>query len=181
MSEYIDLNLQNKGLEAEALKLGFSRVLTAKIIDLRSGKDLNAANSRELISIQSTDPELLRNCIKQKKPLLCNPLSARDFYRDEGLIREAVERETVFEIPISEFLKANFIYRAKLISQTRNFIKRCLKLDAKFVFTTRATNAFELKSPQEIIAIASTLFLLTPAQAEFAISRRAEKVLEGIA
>ncbi len=168
--EYFDLNLQNQQLKEQELKLGFSEVKTAKIIVLRDNRDMNSVNSKEMIAVESSNPELLRNCIKQKKPIMCNPLPAANFYRDEGLIREAVERETVFEIPITEFLKTNFVYRAKLINQTRNFLNRCLKLGAKFLFTSRARDAYELKSPQEIIAIASTIFCLTPAQAEFAIS-----------
>ncbi|MEK6954153.1 MAG: RNase P subunit p30 family protein [Candidatus Micrarchaeota archaeon] len=180
MFNYIDLNLQNPKLADDAKKLGFSQVKTARILLLENGKDLNLANGKELMTVESADPELLRNCIKQKKPILCNPLLSKDFYRDDGLIREAAERETVFEIPISEFLKSNFVFRAKLINNARKFIKKCLKLKASFVFTSRAENELELKSPREIIAIASTLFDLTTEQAQFAISRRAEKVIRTI-
>lgn len=181
MQPTIDLNLINKDLEGIAKELGFSQVKSAKIITLRGSKDLNFINSKELITIDCTDPELFRNCIKQKKPILCNPLFTKDFYKDEGLIREAIERETTFEIPINEFLKTNFVYRAKLINNTRNFIGKCLRLGAAFVFTSRATNEFELKSPQEIIAIATTLFGITEEQAKYAISTRPFKVLEQIA
>src|SRR3989338_2745091 len=107
--EYYDLNLQDLKLADEERKLGFAQCKTAKILFLRDGKDINLANSRELMSVEGTDPELLRNCIKQRKPILCNPLPARDFYKDEGLIREATLRETVFEIPIAEFLRVNFV------------------------------------------------------------------------
>jgi RNase P/RNase MRP subunit p30 len=178
--EYYDLNLQNPKLQEEAKKLGFAEVKTAKILLLETGKDLNLANSRELMSVEGADPDLLRNCIKQRKPILCNPLLTKDFYRDDGLIREAIERETVFEIPISEFLRANFVYRAKLINNTRNFLKKCIKLGAGFVFTSRATDEYGLKSPQEVISIASTLFSITPEQAQYAISRRVEKLLQTI-
>ncbi|MEK6843340.1 MAG: RNase P subunit p30 family protein [Candidatus Micrarchaeota archaeon] len=176
--QFIDLNLQNDQLITQALKIGFSKVKKAKIIPLNSGSDLNLVNSKELISIESTNSQLLRDCIRQKKPVLCNPLFAPNFYKDIGLIREAASQETVFEIPISEFLKTNFVYRAKLINQTRNFISRCMKLKAKFVFTSRAVDLLGLKSPQEIIAIASTLFSLTKQQSEFSISTRPEKMLE---
>lgn len=180
MENFIDLNLQNPDLEGEEKRLGFSGAKTARILLLENGKDLNLANSKELITIESVEPELLRNCIKQRKPILCNPLLTREFYKDDGLIREAIERGTVFEIPISEFLEANFINRAKLINNTRNFLRKCIKLGAGFVFTSRAGNEYGLKSPQEIVAIASSLFSITPEQAQYAISTRAEKVLSNM-
>ncbi|MFH0971973.1 MAG: RNase P subunit p30 family protein [Candidatus Micrarchaeota archaeon] len=177
---YFDLNLQNPQLKEEELRLGFLDARTARIISLKENRDMNSVNSKELISVESANPELLRNCIRQRKPILCDPLPAANFYRDDGLIREAFDRETVFEIPISEFLKANFVYRAKLINQTRNFIRRCLKLDAKFIFTSRAKEIYELKAPKEMIAIASTIFDLTEAQAQYAISKRAQEVLDAV-
>ncbi|MBI5225031.1 hypothetical protein HY989_04140 [Candidatus Micrarchaeota archaeon] len=176
--DFIDLNLQNDTLVTQALKLGFSKVKKAKIIQLNSAKDFNLINSKELITIESTNAQLLRDCIRQKKPVLCNPLLTPNFYKDIGLIREALAQETVFEIPISQFLKTNFVFRAKLINQTRNFISKCLKLKAKFVFTSRAADLHELKSPQEIIALTTTLFGLTKPQSEFIISERPKKMLE---
>jgi RNase P/RNase MRP subunit p30 len=178
--DFIDLNLINDGLREEAKKIGWNEAKACKIVSLRENRDINFTNSKELITIESQNPELLRNCIKQRKPIMCNPLYSKDFYKDEGLIREAIERETVFELPISEFLKTSFVYRAKLINNTRNFIKKCLKLGAGFVFTSRATNEYELKSPQEVVAIATTLFDLTEEQAKYAISTRARKVLDAI-
>ncbi len=178
--DYYDLNLSNPQLAAEELKLGFKIVKTAKVINLQSGKDFSPVNSKELISVEGAGSELLRNCIKQRKPILCSPLKTQNYYKDVGLIREAIERETVFEIPISDFLRVNFVYRAKLINNTRNFLKRCIKLNAPYIFTSRASTSSELKTPQEIIAILITLFDLTPQQAQYSISKRAEAILNAV-
>jgi RNase P/RNase MRP subunit p30 len=107
--------------------------------------------------VESASSELLRKAAK--KSVLINCLQVKNFQKDEGLIRAVAEGESAFEIPISVLLHSNGTQRANLLRRLRFFVKKCLKLKAKFVFTLRAKSKFDLKTPREVAAIAQLLGL----------------------
>lgn len=139
MNNFVDLNLTNISLEKKALLLGYSQVCTLTNV------------------IEAPDVEALVRKCKGGSALVVNPLAARDFYKGAGLFGAAREKELVFEIPISAILRSR--ERSKLFFQLRIFLKNCTRRKAPFIFTSRAANEFELKSPREIIAIGQTLGL----------------------
>ncbi len=141
MKNYVDLNLVDSKLATKATSLGFftTSSLNKQVIE--------APNAVALIA----------KCKQRGSPLFVNPLSAIDFFNSSALIEICKEKEKTIEIPLSYLLNAK--NKGKLIFQLRLFLKQCLKRKVKFVFTSRATSEFEIKSPREIIAIGQMLGL----------------------
>lgn len=173
------MNLQNSQLAQKARALGFSETLSASVLVLGSPRDANAirAQAGGLISVESLDGELLRTAAKNRGVQLVNPLNATGFSRDDGLIRIVAEQGKAFEIPISTVLRSKHVFRAKAMNQIREFSRRCFKLGAKIVFTSRAQEEWDVKSPREIIAIASLLGF-SREQASAAIGKNAFEILD---
>ena len=130
-----------------------------------------------MISVESQDGELLRTAAKNRGVQLVNPLQAQGFSRDDGLIRIVAEQGKAFEIPISAILRQKHVFRAKAMNQIREFSRRCAKLGAKIVFTSRSQEEWDVKSPREIVAIASLLGF-SREQAAAAIGKNAFEILE---
>lgn len=166
-----DLNLRNSQLEKQALALGFAKTFTPPAVEIKTQRDLNAIreNKDGFYALESTDSELLRKAAKRAHGrALVNAFLVPKFFRDDGLIRVVAETENVFEIPLHYFLHSAHVHRAKLFDEASAFLKKCLKLKAPFVFTSRAESEFDLKSPREIIAVGVCLGL-TREQAAFAL------------
>ena len=134
-----------------------------KTITLNSPKDFNSLEQNSIVD--SFNPELLRKAVERKKVLI-NPLYAKAFYRDDGLVRSIAESESSFALPVEALLHSRGSGRAKLFRELRFFTRLCRKLGAKFFFTNLSPKSkFDLKSEREIQAIA-TLLGLTPQQAK---------------
>ncbi len=149
MKKFTDLNLANMALVGKALSLGYSAAISSQAIE---GNDIET---------------IVRKAKQRGSPELINPIPCRDFYKSASLLETAREKCKTFEIPVLYLLRSTD--RSKLMFQLRIFLKRCLNRRVKFVFTSRATSEFELKSPREIIAIGATLGL-TYEQAVAALS-----------
>jgi len=173
----VDLNLSNPALEGKALGLGWGRALTARVVDVGKGKAGHGAEG-QLVIAESENGELLRRAAANPSVDLINPFRAREFYRDDGLIRAVAEAGKAFEIPLAPLLGTEFVFRAKLITQAREFVRRCVKLHAPLVFTSRAGSEFDLKSPREAVALIQLLGL-SAEQARYAIERTPDKILVG--
>jgi ribonuclease P/MRP protein subunit RPP1 len=184
MTSFNDLNLASAELESRASELGFSYAKPAFSLSLATAKDLKRLPSTGVNAVESTNSELLRAaCKRDAGLLLVNPLKVPKFQKDDGLVRAVGEAARnaplAFEIPVRAFLSSKFVYRAKLVSQVRAFLRLCLKFKAPFVFTSGAQTAFELKSPREVIAI-GVFYGISPEQASAAISKTPQKLLEGL-
>ncbi len=177
--KFADLNVSNTAILAKARAMGFSDCRRATVIQLNSQKDLNLLRCSEggLLCVESQNGELLRAACKNKNSALINALAVQGFSRDDGLIRAVAENEKAFEIPLSALVLQKHVFRAKAISQLKEFARRCNKLGAKMVFTSRAKEEWDLKSPREIIAIASLLGL-SREQAAAAIGKNAMEIIE---
>ena len=174
LPKYHDLNLSNIALKEKALALGFNTASTLPVFHVKAVSDIAEAKG-QMVSIESQSVDLLRDAMKQLPYCLVNPLSAKNFDREPGLIRDA-QGKAAFEIPISALISAASGERSKLIWRTLAFLKACVKLKAEFVFTSRAKTEYDLKSPREIIAIASLLGV-TYEQAQYALSATPEEIL----
>ncbi len=142
MKKYADSNLGNVNLATKAISLGFTTATT-----LQRSQVIEAPNAVSLVA----------KCKQRSSPTFVNPLSAPDFYNSAALVEMCREREKIVEIPLVYLLRST--NKSKLIFQLRIFLKNCLKRKVKFVFTSRASTEFELKSPREIIAIGHVLGL----------------------
>jgi len=171
----IDLNLSNPGLAEKAAELGWSETLAAAVFP--AGK--TPAKAGEIVCAESGDTEALRRAAANPRVALLNPLLVKDFHKDDGLVRAVAEAGKAFEIPVRPLLEKNFVYRAKLMAQLRVFLAKCLKLGAAFVFTSRAQSEFDLKSPQETIALIQALGL-SRQQAQYSITKAPEKISEAV-
>ncbi|MBI5177244.1 hypothetical protein HY995_04120 [Candidatus Micrarchaeota archaeon] len=176
--EFCDLNLANPALEKRALELGFSRARPAAVFAVNSRPALRALRNSNsgTVAVEGSSGDLLKDCIREcrDKILLINPHSVPRYFLDDGLVRSvasaAPSQRVAFEIQLRPLLLSSFAQRAKIISQTSEFLRRCLKLGAPFVLTSRASSEWELKSPREVIAI-GTLFGLNHGQAGMAVGR----------
>ncbi len=176
-SPFADLNLSNPALSAKAKTLGYAIAETATVASIATRKDFNTLKPAQgTLIAESQDGELLRMAAKTKFVHLVNPTLFSGFPSDDGLIRIIAEQGKAFEIPLFAILRSRHVFRAKAISQIKAFAKRCEKLGAKIIFTSRAQSECDLKTPRETIAIAS-LFGLTREKAQAAISTNAQRVL----
>ncbi len=178
--QFFDLNLRNSQLEKQALALGFTKTFTPPAVEIKTQRDLNAIRGEDgdgFYALESVDSELLRKAAKRARGrALVNAFLVKNFHRDDGLVRVVAESENVFEIPLYYFLHSAHVHRAKLFDEAAAFLKKCLKLKAPFVFTSRAESEFDLKSPREIIAVGECLGL-TREQAVFALSEALTRFL----
>ncbi|NUN11606.1 hypothetical protein HUU53_03080 [Candidatus Micrarchaeota archaeon] len=159
----------------KAIDLGIvaTRVPT---IELKSQKDLNRLQDVGVASLSGSEELLCKACLK-KEFFLINPLQTPGFFKSDALVRSVADNDRVFELPLRPLLHASFVYRAKALRELRLFLKKCLKLKAKFVFTSRAESEFDLKTEREIIAILIQLGL-TSQQASFVLNTQAKRVFE---
>ena len=104
------------------------------------------------------------------------PLNSPDYWKNDALVMAAVDKNRVFEIPLKPLLHARHAQRAKLVSQLRFFLRKCVKQRARFIITSRAESEYDLKSPREAIALAQLLGL-TKEQAQHALSKECERLI----
>ncbi|MFQ5406224.1 MAG: RNase P subunit p30 family protein [Candidatus Micrarchaeia archaeon] len=173
MAKFVDLNLQNELLVKLEFDAGFSKVQETRVVELSSKADFKKISS-DGVCVEGKDALLLREACRNRKVSFINPVFAARFERDDGLIREVILREKVFEIPVCSLLHAKHVFRAKQLAQLREFLRRCIKFNAGFVFTSRAKEREDVKSPREIIAIAH-LMGLSREQAARALSFNGEE------
>jgi RNase P/RNase MRP subunit p30 len=153
--KFYDLNISKPLLAEKEKLLGFDRVATFAVIE---------GDERKVVS----------DC-KKKNFALVSPFGVKKFYENKLLMKSVVEGNKCFEIPISMFLRVDGVERARLMNRVRLFLKFCLRKKACFVFTSRALEESELKTPREWIAIGVVLGL-DYRQSEYAFSGRIEKL-----
>lgn len=173
--DFIDLDVRFKANSTKVSELGFSDFRSPFAFEMaRPGDARKIPPSTQLAAASSLSIELLREAAKSKRvSLLCN----RGFITDVGLIRDSAAQKKPFEIPIAPLLECGGIPRAILMSKMRFFIKICTKLRAPLVIVSQAKDEFQLKSPEEMIAIGEMLGL-SHDQAEWAITEIPEMVLD---
>jgi RNase P/RNase MRP subunit p30 len=174
---FVDLNLGKKELGAEAKALGWQGVCCAKNVFLKNSGDLGKLGEKELCAVETNNVELAIQALERGKFHLLNPFPLESL--EKSVFKKAVERGILFEIPLYILLHNSFAYRAKAIARARSVLRKCVAHGARFVFTSRAQEEMDLKSPLETIAIAEFLGL-NRAQAKQAISETPRELLEGI-
>jgi len=151
---YLDVNAGV--MKDEAVRLGWTAARITPAID--------GDNSR-----------VTRRLASEKNALV---LFHESFSRgNRELLAAAKERGHVFEMSLRPLLHASPQSRPALMAAYRSFLSACVKKRIPFVFTSRAADALDVKSPRETIAIAQFLGL-TREQAAAAISETPKGFLE---
>jgi len=185
---FFDLGLGDSKLEQKALSLGYSSAIASPKIFVSSKSGLHKLSLKQKIfSVSSSSSDLLRRASDfagENSVLLFDAFSVPHFFKDDGLVRSVSEaagegKAVAFEIPYAYFLRNSFVYRARFVSNTRDFLKKCLKLGAPYAITSGARDEFELKSPREVTAIAQ-LWGLSAEQARRAIGSVPEKMVSAL-
>lgn len=145
-----------------------------EVKDVRINGPADLKKIKALTCATGEDSFLLRRASKKAK--IINPTLVEKFWKDEGLIRAVKENGAIFELPINSIIKSTPREKAKLLRYYKTFLKKCIKLKAGYVFTTRAESRYEIRSEREIIAIANVLGL-TYEQAVYALNERWEEIL----
>ncbi|MCL5011487.1 MAG: hypothetical protein M1594_01165 [Candidatus Marsarchaeota archaeon] len=153
--KFYDLNISKPLLAEKERQLGFEKVVSLPVIE-------------------GDEKKVVGEC-KKKNFALVNPFRVKKFYENKLLTKSVLEGNKCFEIPVSFFLRLEGTERARFMNRVRLFLKFCLRKKACFVFTSRAMDESELKTPREWIAIGVTLGL-DYRQAEYAFSGRVEKL-----
>lgn len=168
------MNPANPALKATEAMLGYSPAPTAHDIELRSAKEI--PTQKQFSAVSSTNAELLVEACRRGTATLVMPLNSPDYWKNDALVMAAVDKNRVFEIPLKPLLHARHAQRAKLVSQLRFFLRKCVKQRARFIITSRAESEYDLKSPREAIALAQLLGL-TKEQAQHALSKECERLI----
>lgn len=105
---------------------------------------------------------------------LFNPLTVKNFHKDDQILHDAESKRLTIEISISAILNSNFVNRAKLLNNLRLFIRKVLKRGTPFVFTLESKDEYEEKNERELTAIIYILGL-SPAQARMQAKKLVRK------
>ena len=93
----------------------------------------------------------------------------RDYAYDEGAVKIIAEKKQLcFLIDLGRLMKTRGIQRAVLLSKMRNFLALCVRFNAFYTFASFAENEAQVRSADELIAIAG-LLELNAGQAKFAL------------
>jgi RNase P/RNase MRP subunit p30 len=93
----------------------------------------------------------------------------RDYAYDEGAVKIIAEKKQLcFLIDLGRLMRTRDIQRAVLLSKMRNFLGLCVRFNAFYTFASFAENETQVRSADELIAIAGLLGL-NPGQAKFAL------------
>ncbi len=176
---YHDMHVKFKAPKQKLAELGFaSAAIAGEQIEekqVKGAADMNSSPPKDKISILSgEDAELLRKGVKRYDLIFVS-----SFYPDTALMREVADNNTAFEIPVSGLLRSYGFSRAALLGRMQFFLELCVKYNANYCLTSRAESIYELKSVDELIAIAWALGL-TPQQAKRSMSIVAEKIMQKV-
>ena len=92
-----------------------------------------------------------------------------DYAFDEGAIKVIAEKKKLcFLIDISQIIRSYGVRRAIMMSKLRTFLSLCNRHGAFYAFASFSGNESAIRSPEEIMAIASLLGI-NKGQAKFAL------------
>ncbi len=118
------------------------------------GKDIFDFDDRGKLKgiklLDSGDHSYLKPRIKR-----CDIIHDPDYTINSLTIQSAVRYGKPFEVSIRPLLVADRTTRARLLKRIRRFLSHCNKAGADYMFTSRATNIYEIKYPREILSMAS--------------------------
>jgi len=172
--KYFEASLRFPLGEKEAGELGFSKAVSPIFLEASKPSELKKKPKKgELLCVVSSDNETLRQaCRKPYISFLLDP----SFSGDVGLLKLAAEKNKPFLLPTSLVLESRGMRRAMLLSRMRFFVHLCTAFKTPLLLGSGAKNEFQLKTPRELVAIASALGL-EHERAKFALSEQPAALL----
>ncbi len=146
--------------------------------DLRK-KVQKSRKRTDILMVRGGDLKVNRAACEDKRvDILSQPYRSR---RDTGinhiLARKAAENSVAIEINLKTLLKTNLRYRYRVISQFRHIVKLQRKFKFPLIITSGANSKYDLKTPQDISAIAKC-FGMTFEESFDAISKTPLDIIE---
>lgn len=109
-------------------------------------------------------------CEDPRVDILAHPYKSR---RDSGMnhiiARKAAENDVAIEFSIGQLIKTRAVLRAKILSYFRDIIKLQHKFGFPIIITSNAYSIYDLRTPEDIIALACCLGM-NPKEAEDSLS-----------
>ena len=162
---FIDLVLSDN-LENFGKKLGYSKVIKTRIVQINDKKDLRfLINKRENPLIVSGG-KLNREILSLKDvDILLSPekgvkedfLNARNSGLNQVLLGLARKNNIAIGINFNEILKLRGVERSKLLGRISQNIMLCRKYKVKIVLGSFASNEFEMRAPLDLVSFLITL------------------------
>jgi hypothetical protein len=184
--DYLDLFCSQSAAEKEQ-SLGFKRVFCPPVLTAspKSASQFQTARS-QVIVLEANDALGMANVLGRvpvDKVTLVTPFSSSGFFREDALYaamgaQVKAGKAVAFHLPLSGLMRQSFVYRARYLRHLRIFLKKASKFNAPVILTGGAQSPWEAKSPQEHLAVATTLYGLTLPQAQTAISYLPQKLLK---
>ena len=117
-------------------------------------------------------------CEDPRVDILLQPYKGR---RDSGinhvLAKKAAENSVAIELNLKYLLKTGLRHRFRVLNQFRHIVDLQRKFNFPVIITSDATSIYDLRTPQDLIAIAQC-FGMTEYEAEYAISKTPQKIIE---
>lgn len=113
--------------------------------------------------------ESLKKAIVRGNTASVDPLQARNFYKDDALIKAAADAGTVLEVNLAPVFKLPAGRRTQSLRETRIFLEKCVKHNAKFSILSRSDDQLDSKSGRELQAICTQIFGLDQHLAKAAV------------
>ena len=146
--------------------------------DLRKKVQKSRKNS-DILMVRGGDLKVNRAaCEDQRVDILSQPYrSRRDTGLNHVLARKASENSVAIELNLKILFKTNLRYRYRVISQFRHIIELQRKFKFPLIITTNANSKYDLRSPQDIFALARC-FQMTFEELFDAISETPKEIIE---
>jgi len=146
--------------------------------DLRKKVQKSRKNS-DILMVRGGDLKVNRAaCEDQRVDILSQPYrSRRDTGLNHVLARKAAENSVAIELNLKILFKTNLRYRYRVISQFRHIIELQRKFKFPLIITTNANSKYDLRSPQDIFALARC-FQMTFEELFDAISETPKEIIE---
>jgi ribonuclease P/MRP protein subunit RPP1 len=146
--------------------------------DLRKKVQKSRRNS-DILMVRGGDLKVNRAaCEDQRVDILSQPYrSRRDTGLNHVLARKAAENSVAIELNLKILFKTNLRYRYRVISQFRHIIELQRKFKFPLIITTNANSKYDLRSPQDIFALARC-FQMTFEELFDAISETPKEIIE---
>ena len=146
--------------------------------DLRK-KVQKSRRKADILMVRGGDLKINRAaCEDQRVDVLSQPYrSRRDTGLNHVLARKAAENSVAIELNLKILFKTNLRYRYRVISQFRHIIELQRKFKFPLIITTNANSKYDLRSPQDIFALARC-FQMTFEELFDAISETPKEIIE---
>lgn len=136
-------------------------------------------NKVDILLVNGGDVKINRAaCEDPRVDVLLQPYKGcRDSGINHVLARKAAENSVAIELNLKYLFKTGLKHRYRVFNQFRHIISLQRKFNFPVIITSDATSIYDLRTPQDIIALAHC-FGMTEDEAECAISETPKRIIE---